>query len=136
MSDYVIQGEVWQNGSADILARLVARGASGASVAGEGAALIQSDVVSITCKIFFLDSATPETAIATPSVVVSSAIFNALQTDSSWFTDSIGYNFFHSIAPNTFTTAGLYQLQYSATLIGGRAFPIVAQLEANPLRGQ
>ncbi len=133
---FKIQGSIWEDGSATILARLVGRGASGVAVVGEGNALQKADVSAIVGKVYFLDSPTPETPLS-PSLTVTVAgnCFDTLQTDASWTVDVTGYNLAHDLAATYFTPPGLYRVQYLVTCLGGRVFAIVAELSVAHLRG-
>lgn len=112
-----------EDGSATALARMTARDGSGSAtgVAGEGNWLQQADLSSITCAVFDLTSATPDTAVATPTVTISSAILNTPVTSTAiWCRDSVGYNFLHDLPPTVFPTGGhLYRVEYKFTTTGG-----------------
>ena len=85
-----IQGTVFKNGSATLLARVMGAG---------GSALVRADLVSAKYTIYLIDkddwgastvvSGHEDVAITTVSLL----IFDALQTDLLWDVDSIGYNF-------------------------------------------
>lgn len=100
-------------------ARLVHKDGSGASVTDEGKALQQADFDSITSNLYNLDSATPDTAVSSPSVTISSAISDTLVDDEIWTEDSIGRNFIHSISGSLITLPNLYRVVYTATLSAG-----------------
>ena len=115
---------IWsEDATATCLGRLTARNGTGAATgrAGEGKFLKQADISAITCKVFDLDSATPDTAVATPAVTISSAILDAPDTtDVIWTVDSWGYNFIHDIANTVFTEGNRrYRVEYTVTLSAG-----------------
>lgn len=61
------------------------------------------------------------------SVSVASSVFDALQTDSSWNKDAIGYNFAHTIPAGAFPGLGDYVAVYEFTPSGSNfsIFPLV-----------
>lgn len=131
-----------EDGDATVLGRMAARNGSGTQtgVSGEGRFLKQSDVSTITCKVFDLDSATPDTAIATPAVAVASAVLDSpIASDDSmsvWTVDSYGYNFIHDLAASCFPTGGhAYRVEYEVTLVGGAKFHGAYSGIAKSIRG-
>lgn len=101
-----------------------------ARIRGNAYALItQATISTITCKVFDRASATPTTALATPTVTVSSAIFDTLQTDGRWTADSetepgedgeTGYNFLFQVAGSVFSGAGrVYDVEFVFTPTSG-----------------
>lgn len=117
----------WQeDGAATAVARLTARAGTGTAtgVSGEGKWLKQADISTITCGVYDLDSATPGTAVATPSVVVATAIQDSPVTDGAiWPLDATGWNFYHDLADTNFPTANhRYRVIYTVTLTGGTVF--------------
>lgn len=122
-----------EDGSCSVLARLTARGASGAAtgVDGEGSWVQQADVSSIGMKLFDLDSDTPDTPTETETLTVSSVVLDTPdETGEVWDVDDIGYNFVHDLA-NTYFPSPLrrYRVEYTFTLVGG----IVAHLSLEGL---
>jgi hypothetical protein len=117
-------GVTWkEDGDATVLARLTARNGTGAATGedGEGNWLEQADVDTITCKVFDMDD-DPDTAIATPTVTVSSAIQDTpVTTNVIWTKDTVGYNFIHDLAASNFPTGGRrYRVEYTVTLVAGK----------------
>jgi len=102
--------------SVSFQARLVHLNGSGTTVTDEGAALQQTNISSITCNVYDLDSATPSVASSTPILVVASVISDTLVDDEIWTQDNIGRNFIHSVPGTSFTSANLYRIVYEATL--------------------
>lgn len=118
---------VWnEDGSATALGRVTARDASGSAtgVPGEGKFLQQADLSTITCSVFDLNSSTPDTAIATPTVTISSAILDTVDTATTlWDLDEYGYNFRHDLAHTNFPTGDhVYLVEYKFTTTGSAVF--------------
>lgn len=96
--------------------------------------VVQADITSITLTVRRFNRVnggygvitTTENGIA---VVVSSAVYNTLQTDSSWNKDTIGYNFAHTIPAAAFPGLGDYAAVYTFTPAGSNfsIFPLVLQ---------
>src|SRR4051812_31859089 len=79
----------------------------------DGSYVTQAVTSSITCAVSDMTTGSA-VAVITPSVVVASAIFDTLQTDSAWSKDSTGYNFKHSLPATAFPTAGhVYLVVYT-----------------------
>jgi len=115
-----IQGVVFKNGTATLLARIVG---------SDAAAINQADIDSIAYSVYQLDESDPNAATVIPghdnvSLSVSDVVFNTLQVDARWTIDSVGYNFRHEIDVSTspaFTVAGPYfQVRYELTPIVGQ----------------
>lgn len=85
----IARGTAWEDQDVTTLARIM--------IPTRGA-MLQADMSgTATLKIFDLSSDTPDTAIVTTSSIAASAvIFDALQVDSYWNTDNVGYNFRHT----------------------------------------
>lgn len=109
-----------EDGSATVMARLMARNGSGDTVTGEGKWLKQADFTSITCNIFDTTAADAEVGTA-PTVTVSSVIIDTPVTDRAiWTKDDVGYNFLLDLAGTYFPTGGhVYTVQMYAALTGG-----------------
>ena len=108
----------YQNGGGDFLARVYRHDSYTAAQ--------QSEITSITCKVFDLDSDTPTTAIITPAITVSDVIFNSLQTDARWTVDSTGFNFRHELLATAFPTGQhRYRVEYKITPTDGAAVFLV-----------
>jgi len=109
-----------EDGSATLLARIMARNGSGAVVTGEGKWTTQADFASITCKVF--DRTTADTEVTpAPTIVISSVIIDTPVTDGAiWTADDTGYNFAYDIAGTYFPTGGhIYRVEFFATMTGG-----------------
>lgn len=101
-----------------------------ARIRGNAYSLItQATTSTITCAIYDRASATPGTAVATPTVTVSSAIFDTLQTDGRWTVDtssapgsdgSAGYNFLFQVAGSAFSgPSRVYDVEFRITPTSG-----------------
>jgi hypothetical protein len=118
MSAKIVSATVWEDATAVMLARLL--GADGDEV-------VQADISSIACKVF--DSSGVQ--IVAPSIVVSSVIYETLQTGSEWTVDSLGYNFRHALPTTAFPTGGeTYIVEYVFTAADGSVFPVVYKAKA------
>lgn len=128
-----------EDSTATVLARITARQGTGAAtgIAGEGNWLKQADLTSITCKVFDLDSATPATPVATPSVVISTSVLDTPVTATTiWTVDATGYNFIHDLDSTVFATGGhRYNVEYKFTMINGSVFHCVFRGQAQPIEG-
>lgn len=100
-------GAIWEDQGVQLLARVMS---------ADNTIIQQSEVTSITCKVFNLDTTTPGTAVATPSVTVASVIFNSLQEAAGtgrWDYDTTGYNFKHQLPATAFATGNArYRIEY------------------------
>ena len=115
---------VWrEDGGCTLLARVTARDATGAytGVRGEGNWIKQADLAAqgtgITCAVFDRSSATPDTAVTTPTVTITSAIQDTPVTNGYvWDVDDVGYNFLLDLAGTLFPTGGkLYRVEITFT---------------------
>ena len=118
---------VWnEDGSPTVLGRITARDGTGAAtgVDGEGNFLKQADISTITCAIYDRSGTTPEVAISTPTVTISTSVLDTVITANTiWTMDDTGYNFLHDLADTAFPTGGsLYVVEYVVTLTGGAVF--------------
>ena len=85
----VITGFVYEFNAVTCLARIVGN---------DGTNITQASLTGISCAVYGLGSANPDVAVATPTVTVSVAVFDTLQTNVIWTTDTTGYNFKHTVA--------------------------------------
>ena len=87
----------------------------------DGAAILQADLTSIAYQIFYTDSATAHTT--STALTVSAVIFDTLQTNARWSTDTTGYNFKHDIAHTVIVDPDRkYRLEYLFTTADSREF--------------
>lgn len=119
-----------EDGSCTALARVTARDGTGAAtgVSGEGKWVKQADLTSITCAVYDRSSTTPDTAIASPTVTISSAIQDTPVTDGViWDVDGTGYNFLHDLAHTNFPSGGhRYLIEYIFTPTSGNKYPALS----------
>ena len=78
----------------------------------------QGDVVSISYKIW--NSSNVE--VSSGALVVSSVVFDTLQTDGRWKNDSTGYNFRHDNDHTVLTEAGTYRIEYAVVMATANNF--------------
>jgi hypothetical protein len=125
-----IHGTVFKNGSATLLARVV--GATGTPVT-------QADIAAVKYSIYLLDEDDPDSQTAVTGHVavplsVSAVIFDALQTDSLWTKDAVGYNFKHVLdvaAHPAFAAAGRsYRIVYELTPAAGQVILVRFRVHA------
>ena len=123
-----ILGTAFKNGSAILMARIVD---------SAGAYIQQSGVSAIKYSIYELDPCRPDNVAAVTghdavSLIVSSVVYDTLQTGGLWTIDAVGYNFRHQISVNqneAFPKAGtLYQVRYELTPTTGQKSIIRFQL--------
>lgn len=114
-----IRGVAWEDGGATCLARIV--GLSGSNIT-------QAVVSSIACTVYDVTGAV---SIITPSITVSSVVFDTLQTDSRWDVDSTGFNFAHALPATAFPTYGhVYRVEYKFAPVSGAAYYVVFEVTA------
>ncbi len=133
----------WQEDAAAlVLARVCAADATGEAtgVAGEGYWVKQADLSTITCAVYDRNSTTPDTAIATPTVTISSAILDTpVQTNVLWTGDGdgttvVGYNFTHQLPGTCFPTGNHeYWAEYKFTTTGGTSWIVRFEGNAEPV---
>ena len=100
-----------------------------------GTNITQASITSITCKVFDLSGATPDTAETTPTVTVATSVFDTLQTDDMWDEDTVGYNFRFTVPAASFSTGDHYYLiEFTFTPTSGDAYTSTFEVYAAPLR--
>lgn len=104
-----------------------------ARILGEDAEpIVQSDVSSIALKVYDQENAIAAITEVTP--VVSSVIFNSLQTDARWTSDATGYNFRYHALPATVPNGGkIYRMEFVLTMADTSKIPIVFEVPTVPL---
>jgi len=125
-----IQGVVFKNGSATLLARVVG---------ADGSPVTQTDIASAKYTAYLLDENDPDAGTALTgheavAVDVASLIYDSLQTDSLWDVDQLGYNFKHVLDVSThhvFTTAGRsYRVVFELVPASGQPILVRFRLHA------
>ena len=124
------QSWVFEDGGATCLARVVGH---------SGAAITQASLSTITCAVYDLDSATPDTAVVAPTVTISTSVFDTLQgaagADARWTTDQTGYNFLFALPATSFPTGKhKYAVEFKFTPASGAVFWVVYEMEAEKIR--
>lgn len=125
-----IEGVVFKNGSATLLARVVG---------ADGTPVTQTDIASAQYTAYMLDENDPD--VATPiaghadvAVDVASLIYDSLQNDDLWDVDQVGYNFKHVLdvsANHVFTTAGrIYRVVFELVPASGQPILVRFRLHA------
>ncbi len=98
----------------------------------DGALITQSVVSSITCSVTDGTSGT-QVAVITPSVDVSTAVYDTIQTGSPWDTeeDATGFNFKYIMPATAYPTAGhLYTVLFTFTATDGSVFGMSGKITA------
>jgi hypothetical protein len=123
-----IQGTVFRNGTAVLLARLVD---------GHADAVNQASLSSGSYTIFALEQDHPQVLTVVEghedvALDIEAVIFDSLQTDNGWTVDDVGYNFRHELdvsADEAFSEAGrVYQVRYELTPVTGQKIVFRFQL--------
>ena len=109
-----IRGQVFRDGSATLLARVVG---------GDGAQLTQADITAAQYTIYLLDHNDPNVQDAVEGhedvdVAPADLLFDMPQLDALWTVDAVGYNFRHALDVST----------SAAFPLAGRAYLIVFKL--------
>ncbi len=96
----------------------------------------QADLSTIVCKVF--DANDPEgAAVATPSVVIADSIYDTLQTDSRWTTDSTGYNFAFKLPASALADGDKkYRVECKFTPVSGFVFWALYDLDTIAVRSE
>ena len=116
------KGVVWKGSHAILMARIVDI---------DNILVNQGGVTGITCQVTQMDNPTNFTQ---PSVVVASAVFNALQTDAKWTKDDLGYNFLFEITPDDIPLGEkTYRVEFTVTDINTKISHIVYEITTAPL---
>ena len=105
-----------------------------ARITGEDASYVeQSDISSIGLKIFADDSTS---ASIDASLTVADVVFDTLQTDSRWTTDSTGYNFKYEIASAGFPDGDVtYRCEFKFIPTSGNTWYVVFSVDTVEIRG-
>jgi len=125
-----IQGTVFKNGSATLLARVVG---------DDGAAVTQAEIAQADYTVYLLDQDDPDAGTAVTGhanvvVSVASLIQDSLQVDSVWDVDQTGYNFKHVLdvsANQAFAVAGrTYRIAFRLSPVSGQAILVRFRVHA------
>ena len=124
-----IHGTAFKNGSITLLARVVD---------GNGDNVVPAEVSAVGYTVYLLNDRDADDRIAIDghaevNLSVAEVVFAALQTDSLWTVDAVGYNFRHSLdvsAHQAFAIAGRrYLVEYRLTPAVGQV--ILARFRIN-----
>ena len=86
-------------------------------VTADGQNIAQADVASVEFAV--LNDATKEVIQGLTSLVVADVVFDSIQKDDRWSTDSVGYNLRHDIAHTLVLDPSIvYRFEYRVTLAG------------------
>lgn len=100
-----------------------------------GVPITQADVTSLAGYVYVRDS---EEAVGTFTPVVSSSVYDTLQTGMGWSEDETGFNFRYVIDGDNFPDGGeIYRVEIIATPLSGSPYPVVVlDVETLPLVSQ
>ena len=127
-SAYDVQGTVFRNGTAILMARVVN---------SAGVAVTPATIVAVEYTVYELTPDDPSGLVAVTghdgvSLTVGDVFFATLQNDETWTADSEGYNFRHEIdvsSAEAFPKAGTqYQVRYEFTPTSGQKTIVRFQL--------
>ena len=122
----VVKVLIWEDASCTVFARI--RGNTGAYVT-------QASLTSIACKVFDLDNA--NTQVSAPTVTISSAVFDTLQTSSNdvrWTIDTTGFNFRFTVPASAFPLGERnYRVEVVFTPTSGDVFAVVYTVHSQGL---
>jgi hypothetical protein len=92
-----------------------------------GNLITQASATAITVTVWNVETST-QTDTFSPSV--SSTIYNTLQTDGRWTTDSIGYNLAINLDSSAFNAGNCrFQVQVAITPQSGSVYRLIAVVE-------
>lgn len=126
-----IQGAVFKNGSATLLARVIG---------ADGSPIQKADIRSARYTVALvdedeLDAQTPVAGHTNVAVSVAALVYDALQTDDLWDVDSTGYNFKHVLnvtSHQAFASAGrVYLVTFTLTPTSGQ--PILVRFRVHAI---
>lgn len=95
--------------------------------------VVQADISSIAYSVFDLVTRTAD-VISGTSLTVSAVIFDTLQTDARWSTDSTGYNFRWTVPATAFPTGGRsYRVEFKFTPASGQVFFVSYEVDVSEI---
>lgn len=90
-----------------------------------GSYITQATLSAITCKVYTSSG----TLVSSPTVTISSAVYDTLQTsDARWTRDSTGFNFLFTVPASAFPSPGLYRVEFKFTPATGDPFHMVVRI--------
>lgn len=120
--------EGWEQHALTVLAR----------VQHNGSNIQQADISSIACTVRrYARGSNSVLNTLTPTVTVSSAVFDSLQTDGKWTEDATGYNFAFTVPGTAFPDGARYDyiIGFIFTPASGNDFPLVCKPQIKSLMG-
>lgn len=125
MGVLITNGTAWEDTGCTLMARVLGNA---------GTAINQASISSIARKVFDLNSSTPETPVSSTTPTVADVVFDALQTDARWTTDSTGYNFRETVAASVLAEGDRrYRVEYVLTPASGEKFNVVFEIQTRKL---
>lgn len=121
-----------------ILSRLTGYDASGPAspIETEGNLVKQADLASITLKTFDVLSAAPTTAVYSATLVISTVVFDALQTSGIWGLLEDGGNFLARVPAAALPTENRrYRVEITFTSAGGSVSTLKGNLDTSAVQG-
>ena len=113
---------VYEGSGASFMARIKGNAGTDITIAS---------MTSIACTVY---NSISLASVATPTVTVATSVFDTLQTDARWDTDSTGYNFRHDLPPTAFPDGDVQcQIEYLFTPASGDAFRFSVPAYVKPL---
>jgi hypothetical protein len=91
----------------------------------DGTPVVQSDLTSITCKVYATATTGDPVLVTSPAVVITSTVYNTLQTDTTGniWTDDTGYNFKLPLDESCFPDAPVvYRIEFKLLPTSGSYF--------------
>lgn len=120
----MISGTAVENSGLVLLARVRNSG---------GDYIQQSDLSSINCAVY---DAISGNELATPSVDISSSVYDTLQTDARWEEDDVGYNFAHTLPASALSSGSTrYRIEYKFQPSSGEQYYVVYDVTATEVMG-
>ena len=117
-----ITGVVWEDSGASLMGRVLGNA---------GTAIVQADMTGISRSVYLGD-----TVVAGPTaIVVATAVFDTLQTDARWTTDSTGYNFRDDAPETIFADSDrIHIVEYALDPASGEDFHVVFRVTIAKIR--
>jgi hypothetical protein len=96
-------------------------------IGGDGNAITSADIATVAWTVYDVD-AQQQTDTGSPDV--DDCIYDTLQTDGRWTTDSIGFNLAVDIDDTAFPVGGdCYQVRITLTPVSGDPYSVVAMIQ-------
>ncbi len=121
------------------MTRIVANEGEAATIRGRvtdpnGDLIYQADVLTILVQVFDTTATDRGTPVYQDDLIVSNVMWDALQVDKGWRTDSDGYSYRYEIPENVFKEGGrVYRIESIFTTAAKGATTLVHEVETRPL---